>query len=43
MLTTSLNPDDKMRGQNIYEVAGFEDKPLTGEMIGNIIEKYFYH
>ncbi len=33
VLTTSLNPDDKSRAENIAEVAGFEQKPLTGEMI----------
>ena len=41
MLTTSLNPDDKHRAENIPEVDGFENKPLTKEMIQKMMEKYF--
>ena len=41
MLTTSLNPDDKQRAENIPEVDGFENKPLTKEMIEKMMEKYF--
>lgn len=41
MLTTSLNPDDKYRAENIPEVVGFENKPLTKEMIQQVIKKYF--
>ncbi|WP_301928621.1 response regulator [Ferruginibacter sp.] len=41
MLTTSLNPDDKQRAENIPEIADFENKPLTKEMIERIIRKYF--
>lgn len=41
MLTTSLNPDDKLRAESINEVAGFENKPLTTEMLNRVIKKYF--
>ena len=41
MLTTSLNPDDRLRAENIASVSGFEHKPLTEEMLEAIIEKYF--
>jgi CheY-like chemotaxis protein len=41
MLTTSLNPDDKIKAESIPEVSGFENKPLTSEMIDRVIKKYF--
>jgi CheY-like chemotaxis protein len=41
MLTTSLNPDDKIRAENIPEISGFENKPLTTEMIDRVLNKYF--
>ncbi|MEP7106856.1 MAG: response regulator [Ferruginibacter sp.] len=41
MLTTSLNPDDELKADNIPEVAGFEKKPLTTEMIHRVIKTYF--
>jgi len=41
MLTTSLNPDDKIRAQKMPEISGFENKPLTIEMIGRVLKKYF--
>lgn len=40
MLTTSINPDDKQRAESIPEVAGFENKPLTEEMIQRIIKTH---
>ncbi len=40
MLTTSINPDDKKRAESILEVAGFENKPLTAEMIQRVVETY---
>ena len=40
MLTTSLNPDDKLRAEGIPEVAGFENKPLTAEMIERVVANY---
>ena len=41
MLTTSLNPDDKIRAMDTKEVAEFENKPLTVEMLHETLEKYF--
>ena len=41
MLTTSINPVDKKRADAIPEVNGFESKPLTHEMVTNIIKKFF--
>jgi CheY-like chemotaxis protein len=41
MLTTSINPDDKLKAEKIPLIAGFENKPLTSEIIQNIIKKYF--
>lgn len=43
MLTTSSNPADKKRAENIPEISGFEHKPLTHEAIKKIIQKYFPH
>ncbi len=41
MLTTSLNPDDKERAGNVPQIAGFENKPLTPELISKVLSKYF--
>jgi CheY-like chemotaxis protein len=41
MLSTSLNPDDKVKAMKIPEVAEFQNKPITVEMINSILEKYF--
>jgi CheY-like chemotaxis protein len=41
MLTTSINPDDKLKANKIGLVDGFENKPLTSTMIESLIEKYF--
>ncbi len=41
MLTTSFNPDDKIRAESIVEVSEFRYKPLTLDMINEIIKKYF--
>ncbi|MEP7142083.1 MAG: response regulator [Ferruginibacter sp.] len=41
MLTTSINPDDKLKAENIPLVTSFENKPLTGKMIERIITKHF--
>jgi CheY-like chemotaxis protein len=42
MLTTSVNPDDKQRAAETGEVAGFENKPLTNEMIERLVKTYFF-
>ncbi|MES2287197.1 MAG: response regulator [Bacteroidota bacterium] len=41
MLTTSLNPDDKIRAMSYKELTEFENKPLTVEMLHETVEKYF--
>ncbi len=41
MLTTSENPDDKMKAKAINLASDFKTKPLTQEMLEEIIEKYF--
>jgi len=41
MLSTTLNPDDITKAENISEVSGFRNKPLTLEMVQEIMEKYF--
>ncbi len=40
MLTTSLNPDDKIKAINIHGVSGFYPKPLTKELLTLVINKY---
>jgi CheY-like chemotaxis protein len=42
MLTTSLNPEDKLKAESINEVAGFETKPITREMIQRVIKTHFF-
>ena len=41
MLTTSINPDDEEKAKSNPLVDGFENKPLTGEELKDIIRKYF--
>lgn len=41
LLTTSLNPDDRLRAENNPEVSGFESKPLTAEIIKRIVKTHF--
>lgn len=41
MLTTSLNPDDKIRAGAISDVSGFKNKPLSLQKIENIMQKHF--
>jgi len=41
MLTTSANPDDIKRAETIAEVNGFKVKPLTEEMLNEILDKHF--
>lgn len=43
ILTTSANPDDKKKAEKIKEVTGFRNKPLTNEMVKEIILEYFPH
>jgi CheY-like chemotaxis protein len=39
MLTTSENPDDRLKAINF--VSDFKTKPLTKEMLEDVIKKYF--
>lgn len=41
MLTTSLNPDDRLKAEKMRSVRGFEHKPLTEEKLDSILKKYF--
>lgn len=41
MLTSSLNPDDKERATNLSVISGFQNKPLTMERFGSIMETFF--
>ena len=41
MLTTSINPDDKLRSKDFPDISGFENKPLTPELIERVMNTYF--
>ena len=41
MLTTSISPADQEKAERIPEIAGFQSKPMTPEMINDILERYF--
>ncbi len=41
MLTTSLNPTDIDRADNIEEISGYRNKPLTRAMLDEIVKHYF--
>jgi len=41
ILSSSANPDDKRRAEQIKEVAGFYNKPLTAEMLRTIMRRHF--
>ena len=41
MLTTSLNPDDKNKADDIADVTDFRHKPLTNEIVNEILQQYF--
>lgn len=41
MLTTSSNPDDKRKAEQIEEVTTYKNKPLRVEMIKTIVEEHF--
>ena len=41
MLTTSANPDDVIRAETIAEVNGFKSKPLSEDMLNEILEQHF--
>jgi CheY-like chemotaxis protein len=41
MLTTSLNPDDRQKANDMPEISGFESKPLTEEKLNKILKEHF--
>jgi len=41
MLTTSGNPDDRRKAELLNGVSDFKTKPLTKEMLAEILGKYF--
>jgi CheY-like chemotaxis protein len=41
MLTSSLNPDDKEKAENLPSISGFQNKILTMEALTNIMNLYF--
>jgi CheY-like chemotaxis protein len=41
MLTTSLNPDDKIKAIEMPGISGFETKPLTAAKLNGILREYF--
>lgn len=41
MLTTSLHPEDEERASKVSEIDDFKNKPLTVEMLHEVIEKNF--
>jgi CheY-like chemotaxis protein len=41
MLTTSVNPADLKKAQEMEDVTGYKTKPLSVEMLTEILEKYF--
>jgi CheY-like chemotaxis protein len=41
MLTTSLNPDDEKKAKSLGNIKGFKHKPLSAEMIDEVIKEHF--
>lgn len=41
MLTTSLNHDDEQKAKGMAEINEFRNKPLTRDMVAEILQKYF--
>ncbi len=41
ILTTSANPDDVKKGEEVPDVTRYETKPLTDELMSDILQKYF--
>ena len=41
MLSTSSNPDEIKKARQIQEVSGFQTKPLSREMLTEILQQYF--
>lgn len=41
MVTTSFNPDDRKRAERIAELADYRNKPLTPELLEELMTKFF--
>ena len=41
MLTVSLNPDDRKKANKLHSINGFLNKPLTIDVLEEIMEDYF--
>ena len=41
MLTTSLNPDDLAKAKGIKEISCLRNKPLTIDMLQELLDRYF--
>ncbi|MBC7889232.1 MAG: response regulator [Ferruginibacter sp.] len=41
MLSTSINPDDKLKAMGLSEISDYYNKPITSEMIRQVVDKYF--
>jgi len=41
MLTTSLNPADRAKAENIKEISGFINKPLRESFVKQILKEHF--
>jgi len=41
MLTTSINPDDQLKAEKIPMIDGFENKPITSNMVEKLMTKHF--
>lgn len=41
MLSTSANPNDIRKAQEMEDVTGYKTKPLTVDMLNDILNKYF--
>jgi CheY-like chemotaxis protein len=41
ILTTSSDPKEEEKAKSIPEIGGFKNKPLTQEMVQEIVEKHF--
>ncbi len=41
MLTTSFNPEDELKARQIAGISGFRNKPLTPDVLLQILRKHF--
>ncbi len=41
MLSSTCNPDDKIRADNIFEITEFKSKPLTYALLDDIMKTHF--